>query len=325
LPGSQPPSARQQAVRALRQDAVTVEVVTALRAADIEQILLKGRVTERWLYGGELRPSGDVDLLLPGPAWKRAGACMRELGFLAGQPGWRGVSLSWKRREEGDWVDLHRSLFGLYAAPEAVWEELASNTEPTEIARVRIATLGLPARALSVAMHAAQHGFEGARKPVADLERALAQVDRETWTEAAELSRRLDGEAAFGAGLRTCENGRRLAAELSLPATRSLTVHLHATGAEPLVLGLESLAAPQSLGSRVRFTLRKLFPSPDYLRGRSRLARRGRAGLVLAYLCRPLWLAARLPRALLAWRRAKADLERAHDAQEQPLQQSDRR
>jgi hypothetical protein len=52
-------------------------------------------------------------------------------------------------------------------------------------------------------------------------------------------------------------------------------------------------------------TWHKLVPPATFMRKWSRLARRGRIGLLLAYLWRPLWLVGRTPRAMAQWRQAR--------------------
>jgi hypothetical protein len=53
-------------LQALEQDLVTAEVVTALGAASVPAILLKGPTFARWLYApGETRGYADSDLLVP--------------------------------------------------------------------------------------------------------------------------------------------------------------------------------------------------------------------------------------------------------------------
>ena len=56
----------------------------------------------------------------------------------------------------------------------------------------------------------------------------------------------------------------------------------------------------------------ELAPPPTYMRDWTPVGRRGRIGLALAYLYRPLWLAWWAPRGYLAWRRAKRASERSY-------------
>ena len=302
----------------LHLDAITVEVVEAFRLDGIDPILLKGRAIQDWLYSdGEERPYGDVDLLVSPEQANAAAARLRALGFRPGQRGWRDVSRAWSRQADSGRVDLHTSLFGLYAPPELVWERLSAGSSQLEIAGTPIGTLPLVARTAHVATHAAQHGYEGALKPIEDLKRAIAQVEMETWVESAKLVTALDGDAVFGAGLRMCEEGRKLADELELPPTRSLTAHLHSTGADPLVLGLESLATSEGIREKLSFGARKLAPPASFMRAHFPLARRGTAGLAATYVARPFWIAGKLPGAVRSWRRAKADLERPQDSQQE--------
>ena len=307
---------RELAMRSLQLDSLTSEVTQALSRDGIRSILLKGRAIEAWLYESVgPRPSSDVDLLVNPAEIARAELVLVKLGFRAGQRGWRDVSRSWSR-DAGEVVDLHSSLFGFYADPPDVWEGLTAATDEIMIGGRSIETLGVVARSLHVATHAAQHGFERAVKPRADLELALDQLDSAVWGSAATLAAELDALSAFGAGLRMNEAGAALAASLDLPPTRSLTVHLHSTGAEPMVLGVESLMATPGLSRKASFAIRKAFPSSSHLRAHSQVARRGPLGLAIARVWHPVALALRLPVAFASWRRAKADLERPQDPQE---------
>jgi hypothetical protein len=70
------------------------------------------------------------------------------------------------------------------------------------------------------------------------------------------------------------------------------------------------LEAP-TVSARLRVLRDAMLPAPTYMRATSALARRGRAGLVLAYLARALARARQLPAALRAVRRARRPLSRA--------------
>jgi len=96
-----------------------------------------------------------------------------------------------------------------------------------------------------------------------------------------------------------------VAGGLALPAEPGVDVALRASTPPPMALGFEWLARTPGWRGKVALTLRKTFPSPAFMRAWSPLARRGRMGLGLAYVWRPIWLALHAGPAFLAWRRAR--------------------
>src|SRR5919198_4186645 len=63
-------------------DSVAAEVVSALHDADVEPVLLKGPVLDRWLYERRApRIYADVDLLVGRSEADRAGEVLAGLGF----------------------------------------------------------------------------------------------------------------------------------------------------------------------------------------------------------------------------------------------------
>jgi hypothetical protein len=154
-----------------------------------------------------------------------------------------------------------------------------------------------------MAIHAVQHALES-KSPHEDLRRAIAAADLEAWREAAELSRALGAEDALAAGLCFVPEGETLAVELGLTSSRRGTLRMAATTqTDAAAFQLQRLLEAESLRERIKLTVNPLFVSPSMLREDSALARRGRAGLVLAYAARPLVLARRFGPALLARRR----------------------
>ena len=81
--------------------------------------------------------------------------------------------------------------------------------------------------------------------------------------------------------------------------------------APPVALGLDQLARAESLRARLTILRHKFAPPPAFMRHWSSRARKGRLGLVLAYLWRPLWLLARLPAGFKAWQHARRLAERS--------------
>jgi Uncharacterised nucleotidyltransferase len=323
------PSALRRAARVLQIDRVTAEVVTAMQAAGIRPLLLKGPSIASWLYrDGAHRAYDDSDILVAPGSYRRAGEVLGELGFRHHEYEWLRYVQTWLRDSEpsgaqGGWpslVDLHRSLNGVRAPADTVWDVLSTDTDTLRVGGVEVEVLCVPARALHVALHAAQHGVD-VRRPVEDLGRTLRLADDHIWRDAADLARRLDALPAFAAGLRLDPEGARLAERLGLPAERTAAVALRVGTQDPVAIALESLASEEPLRTRALVLLRALAPSPLYMRDWSatRMARwpaalrEGTLGLWLAYLWRPIWNLGRLPKAIIALRRARRGQAQAED------------
>jgi Uncharacterised nucleotidyltransferase len=307
--------------RVLMIDHVTAEIVTAMRAAGIRPLLLKGPSIASWLYrDGAHRAYDDSDILVAPGSYRLAGEVLRELGFRHHEYVWLHYVQTWRRGSElsgvqGGWpsvVDLHRSLNGVRASADAVWDVLSADTDTLPVGGVEVEILCVPARALHVALHTAQHGAD-VRRPLEDLERALRLADDHVWREARDLARQLDALPAFGAGLRLDPDGARLAERLRLPVGRPIAVALRVGAQEPVAIALESLASQGSRRDGALLLFRALAPSRLYMRDWSatRMARwpaalrEGTLGLWLAYLWRPIWNLGRLPKAIIALRLAR--------------------
>jgi hypothetical protein len=292
-------------------DAAAAEVTGALGRRGVPCRLLKGAATAGWLYEDEARSYVDVDLLVPPSHLERAEDALRALGFVpaegdpprADRPRHARV---WERGAAV--VDLHTTLAGIQIDPQQAWDTLAAAVEEVGVGRARIQTLDVPARALHVALHAAQHG---ARSPqaLADLERALARLPDETWRASEALGRRLDALPAFVAGLSLVPDGEALAARLGVGGLSSVEADLRTRVAreETLgsALGFEWLAGTRSARERAAFVALKLAPPPTMMRRRLGLARRGRLGLGAAYAVRLVRLAPHAAAGFIAWRRAR--------------------
>jgi hypothetical protein len=303
----EPSPALLAAASSLSVDRVTAEVVDALAHDAVEPIVLKGSSFASWLYDqGELRPYGDTDLLVAEPDRGRAEKVLGALGFGFGREGAQHDprlpdGLPWIRN--GYEVDLHVGLPGATATPSVQWSLLSRRTEAARIGGVDVRVLGPAARAVHVALHAAHHG-KGAEQPLADLERALARLPIDVWEEAAMLASHIGAAGAFATGLRLRPAGVELAARFALPYARSVETVLRAESAQPLSIGVARLMDEPGLRAKLARFLRKLFPPMSFMRIWAPTRRLGFPGLLLGYLWRPLWLAARAPRAFLAWRRA---------------------
>lgn len=296
---------------------VSVEVATALHAAGVDNMLLKGPTFARWLYEeGEPRDYGDTDLLVPLDGMAPAETVLSELGFKkwvdsADQPPQRLHAHGWARHH-GAVVDLHWTLVGVEVSAESLWRELTRRTETQEVAGRLLKCMDTAARALHVALHAAQHGVRQPR-PRDDLRRALARCDEPTWEEAATLARRLEATSAFGTGLRLLPEGSELADRLALPPNRSVMVALRAEHPSvQVVIGIQSLLETNGVRGKAMILRWSVWPSARFMRTAFPRACRSRAGLVLAYVWRPALLLARTPGALLSVRRARRAVR--HDA-----------
>ncbi len=281
-------------------------IVDSFKARHVSYVLMKGPAFAQWLYEDQgARTYRDIDLLVRPDDFPAAREAMTELGF-------RKVSVETHTTHHDawlnasgvpTWVEVHRSLSLLSADPAAVWVALASRADAIELAGKRVAVPSAEASALIVALHAAQHGVRSA-KPMEDLRRALDRVDLTTWRRAAEIARDLDTEGAFAVGLCLERKGRTVAERLGLSLDTSRLVRLHAATPPVTSVGVERLITTSGAVSKLRLLGQELVPAPTFMRGWQPLARRGRWGLVVAYLWRPAWLLAKLPRGIRAWRTA---------------------
>lgn len=288
-------------------DRSTAEVVDLLRRAGVEAIVLKGPVAARWLRpDGGTRYSYDVDLLVAPGVDPHAATALRRAGYeplFIERPGEEKHALTWVR--DGSFaVDLHHTLVGVGATDDAVWSILAAATEEANVAGVQCTVLGPAARALSIALHAAQHGpfYE---RVLEDLALACDRPGMDEWQEAARLAAALDATEAFATGLRLNQEGRRVAEALRLPATTTTQAALRSAGAPRTALGFERLARAKGLRGRARLVVQELVPSPSFMRVWHPLAGKGRAGLAAAYAIRPFWLLRWSLPGARAWLRAR--------------------
>lgn len=307
--------ARAHAIQAIGVDVVTASVVSALRAAEVRSILLKGPTLAGLLYApGELRRYVDVDLLVASADEERASRVLRGLGFgqLVGEEELGGH----RRLHAHEWVgtagvsvDLHRTLPGAAAPPERVVEVLMRHTRPLEVAGAQVEALAPSALLVQVALHAAHHGPRAPRA-LDEVARAVAHVPLETWELAASLAGEIDAVPAFATGVRLAPGGDTLADRLSLTRDAPVDVALKAAGAPPLAVGLDWLLRTSGPRAKAALLVRTAFPSPGALRLWRPLARRGRSGLVAAYATHPFWLARHAVPSALALRRARAGARR---------------
>jgi hypothetical protein len=294
----------------LSVDLVTAEVAGALRGGDVRSILLKGPTFASLLYpDGVPRTYVDVDLLIAQGDASRAREVLLALGFAYGfesrDSGPFPDRVLWVRPP--DEVDLHHTLGGVNADEGRLWDVLSEMTELQEVGGQEVEILSEPARALHVALHAAQHGRDW-EVPMEDLRRAIEMLPFETWQGAARVAEQLEATSAFAIGLRLMPKGELVAERLGLAATASIETLLRAQSPPHLTLGFEKLHSLQGPGAKARFVARKIFPPRANMRFMMPLARRGRMGLVAAYLVRLGWLARHARGGFRAWMRARREV-----------------
>ena len=290
----------------LVNDALTARIVTALRAAGVESVLLKGASIRRWLYEDDERRSVDIDLLVSGRDRDAADAALSAFGLrYLGQSALghgRPHERLWEHPDTMILLELHETLKGLGVSHERTWEVLSRRTEKITLNGTSVATLDVVARALHLALHASQHGRESERT-LDDLGRGLARLPESLWQQAVALAGRLEALPAFVAGLQLLPEGAALARRLGLEREERAEVTLRSASAPPAAEGFAWLMALPARG-KVAFLARALVPPIGFMRVWHPLARRGIAGLLFAYLWRPFWLGWHAPAAVRAWRRA---------------------
>lgn len=301
--------------RTLALDRVAVEAVGALRAEGIEPLLVKGPALARLLYDqGELRPYGDVDLLVGPGHFERALAILQGRGF-EGYGGAdpevlraQGISHAapLTRRSDGSSIDLHRTLLGVRATADRVFATFSENAETVRIGGSEVPVPRTAVLAFHVALHAAQHGAK-VERPLEDLRRALERFDQQVWAEATLVAAALDAIDAFAAGLRLLPAGGALAERLGVGLTRSVEAALRAHTPPSTSLGWERLMRARGVRGRLGLLRRAVAPSPSYLRIWATQSGYTASNPAALYPLRAAWLVTQAPGALRAVREARAE------------------
>lgn len=304
------------AARSLLLDRLAARSSEKLRSEGIESILLKGAAIATWLYGGEVRPYLDVDLLVSPALFEKATQVLAELGYVHWLDGADAVELGPMEREligpDGLCIDLHLGFVGVPGPPLRCWEIMVEHTVGFTLAGTHLQTLDIPARTMHLALHAAQNGPID-RKAIADLERGLAQVDLDDWRSAASLAEELGAMEAFAAGLRLAPAGQRLAERLALPKRISVELVLRTRSAPQQAIFFERVREARGARRKAALVARKLYPTTTYLRANVPVARRGRLGLFAARVGHPWFVARSTGPALSAWLRARSATRDARD------------
>jgi hypothetical protein len=289
---------------ALAGEHATAALIDGLRAGGTNAIVLKGPPTASWLHPGGNRYSSDIDLLVPPHAAEAVDRFLEAQGYARLLPNPDASHATTWVKDGAFAVDVHHTLVGVQADRETVWDVLSSSAEETTIGESRCTVLNTAGRTLNVVLHAAQHGPRDPRV-VDDLAALIARDSLRDLADAAELARRLGAESAFVAGLCVDPRGGDLSRRLGLQPVASTEAALRAAGAPEVALGVARLSAAEGTRARVRIVRDEIFPSAAFMRVWRPATRTSRLALVAAYAYRPLWLLARLPRAVRAFLRAR--------------------
>ena len=283
----------------------------SLADAGIASILLKGGAFRALLYDGLAdRVSVDCDLLIAPQEFSTGTDVLAGLGFSPFhlEPEAFGThnlhARTWVRRSDRMIVDLHVNLPQASCSSEHAWALLWPRTITRDIGGAPTRILDEAGTAVLAALHAANHG-PGWPRGIEDLRRALRRFDVDVWEDAHGLAKALDAESPFAEGLQLVPEGEPLRLRLGLTDGNSVKRLLAWEDAPWGARALEEIRSAPGVGARLRLIARLLIPTPRAMRLDTSLARRGPRGLAAAYALRPLHLAARLPAALQAWRRAR--------------------
>jgi len=279
-----------------------------MQAAGLRPLLLKGPPVARWLYPDDpaARQYVDVDILVGPTERDSARSVLDRLGFDK-----RSAELAddvpnhaeqWDRRRDGAAVDLHRTLHGCEElCDEDIWAEATASAQSLEVGGAVVDVPSPVVLTLHAVLHLAANDRPGSQTWL-DLSRAIEQVGKGTWLEAADLARRIGVDGEMSAKLRMLSPA--LAADLGLDAPAPLRMLLLREGSGAPGFGrLAELVGPRA---KARYCRQKLFPPRSYLRQSLAIAERGPIGLVIAYVVRSTWGVSRLPMAVTGWLRARS-------------------
>jgi hypothetical protein len=296
--------------KALAADAAAREVVRAWRARGIDSILLKGPTTAEWLYPHAARGYADADLLVAPDRVLPAANVLEELGFAPVHQHVSDHAHPWVRGSDQAAVDLHVTVWGPSRNPQWVWAELQDWVVPFALGQETVRALSLPARALHITLHAAQHR-DTPRQPE-DLRRLLAQTSVAQWREAERLADRLWALLPMAIGLALEPDGERLLAELPLVRAAAaaerdgarLAVGFTRLSAAPGLRGKAAVIATAVRSAAEDVAVDQHAPHPR----RTRLA---------AYARRVAWLIAQAPATVVSLRRHRSRARQAPDQDHQ--------
>ncbi len=296
---------REVAAQTLAVDAVTMQVVKALREGGVDPILLKGPSFASWLYGNRMpRPYIDTDLLIDPKTSGIAGTALRNLGYepLPSPPGPRPAATTWLKQGSAGSVDLHTGIW-LFDETADAWERLQKHTQPMLLAGLAVTVLDDVAKTVHVVTHALQHEFKEAG-PNCDLELALRLVPEDTWRAASAFAAEVGAYDAFAWTLSTWPSAQAMAQRVGVerPASPSARIRLLTAGVSGTGAGtFHQLGELSRWRDRVSFVMGKVFPPSSFVESLGPLtgSRSSRPAVNYARYWRRILRKA--PRALRVW------------------------
>jgi hypothetical protein len=298
-------------------DQVTAEVTTQFETHGVASILLKGPGFAALLFApADGRFYRDTDLLIHVRDQARAEQLLIDSGFmridrneprLGPAPKY---ARTFRRARDGAIVDLHWRVSGAAVASGQVWSTLSEHLMTLDVGGRPVSVLDAAASAVLVALHSAHHGT-GRPKTLTDVEHAVARLDRSTWEQARSLADELGATDPFAAGLRLTCPGDELADSLGLARPASVAMWLKTNPRTYGAWALDQVSQNETAKGRLVALSAIALPPTSVMRTFFPLARRGRLGLMLAYLLRPARLAVHAGPALRDLVRARRDLR--HD------------
>jgi Uncharacterised nucleotidyltransferase len=278
-------------------DQVTAAIATHFETHGVASILLKGAAFEALLYEpADGRFYRDTDLLIQVQHRALARQLLADAGFVRvdRDEDWLGpapkYAWTFRRMRDGSVVDLHWRLSGSGATPEQVWSILRRHVTPLQVGGRLLDVLDASASALLVALHSAHHGT-ARPKTLTDVEHAVERLDRSTWDQARSLAEALGASEPFAAGLRLSAAGDALADSLGLARPASVEMWLKTHPRSYGAWAIDQLSQMPTFRDRLVAVRRIVLPPRAVMQTFFPLARRGRVGLILTYVLRPLRLA----------------------------------
>jgi hypothetical protein len=294
-------------------DAATAEVVTIFDRLEIPCMLLKGPAMAARLYADDVsqRSYTDIDLLVPTHVFGAARDALSANGYARALPSGPTPRMGSALYEEA-WlqvanpvvvVDLHRGFHGV-GRQERFWEILHNDCRSLRVGGADAAVPNEPGCALLAALHV--WPGDSARRPMADLDRALGSFDDIVWREASEMAGECDALAAFTVGLGKRPEGAQLVERLGISTSAAPAIWLLSSPTPPRTSALGAWLALPTWRRRLAPLPRIAFPKSAYMRGWARRHPRETSGrppaLAGAYALRLLKGLQALPAAAGHWR-----------------------